>query len=510
MSLSLRLMLSLAVMLAAMVLLAGTALWGLHGLDHNLGASLNQHERLRGIYEAGLEIVRARAVLRTDPTAGNEAWQRTVAAELKLAALTAGDSPAASTQATEFERLVDRARTRLQTAASHLPGTAPTTAEGGPAADVAREELTGALSAIAALASTTRQQIAAIETAATRQQRTATVVMTIVAAGAGGLALIVGLLQYRAVMRPLRRLERGVRRIGSGRFDERLEPRGDREFAQVAEAFNRMAGELASLYGDLEGKVRSQSRELARSERLASVGFLAAGVAHEINNPLAIIAGEAELAQRRQARGTGRDADADEALRVIYEEALRCKQISEKLLGLARSGRMETEPVPLAALVEEVAAFARSLPQSDGRRLTSDFNAMAHLTAHGDRLQVRQVLLNLVINALEATEPGAGEVVVRGEMAEGGVRVVVIDNGRGMDEATLDRVFEPFFTAKRGSGEPGTGLGLSISHAIVQRLGGRLWAASAGPGRGSRFVIELPAAVQQGAALEVADVHLGA
>src|SRR6185369_10914403 len=109
------------------------------------------------------------------------------------------------------------------------------------------------------------------------------------------IAVLIGVSQYRGVMRPLRRFSSGVRSIAGGNFRRRLVIAGDDEFAGLAQDFNRMAAELDGLYRELEDKVATKSKELVRSERLASVGFLAAGVAHEINNPLGIISGYAEL-----------------------------------------------------------------------------------------------------------------------------------------------------------------------------------------------------------------------
>jgi len=107
--------------------------------------------------------------------------------------------------------------------------------------------------------------------------------------------------------------------------------------------------------------------------------------------------------------------------------------------------------------------------------------------------EMKQVLLNLTVNALEAVPPDRGEVRIGGRRSGEWVEVSVEDNGKGMTPETLEQVFEPFFTAKRGAGEPGTGLGLSITHAIVESHGGRIRAESSGPGKGSRFTVRLPA-----------------
>src|SRR5205807_1065265 len=140
-----------------------------------------------------------------------------------------------------------------------------------------------------------------------------------------------------------------------------VEPRGPAEFAELAEDFNRMARELEALYRDLEQKVAIKSRELVRSERLASVGYLAAGVAHEINNPLSIITGYGERAIQKLERDANDDgsAVAMKSLRIMCEEAYRCKAITEKLLSLARPGEEARGPVLLGALAGEVVALVQ-------------------------------------------------------------------------------------------------------------------------------------------------------
>ncbi len=122
-----------------------------------------------------------------------------------------------------------------------------------------------------------------------------------------------------------------------------------------------------------------------------------------------------------------------------------------------------------------------------------DFEDSRALTILGNVVEMKQVLLNLTINALEATRPGLGEVRIQGRRNMAAVELSVRDNGRGMSAETIEHVFEPFFTDKRGAGDPGTGLGLTITHAIVENHGGHITAESEGVGMGSRFTIRLPA-----------------
>jgi len=139
--------------------------------------------------------------------------------------------------------------------------------------------------------------------------------------------------------------------------------------------------------------------------------------------------------------------------------------------------------------------MVRGLPNFQGRKLTVTIDPADRFQVNGNAAELKQVLLNLTVNALEAVSVGGGEVVVNAKRAGNLIELTVTDNGRGMDAATLQHVFEPFFTSKRGNaGGAGTGLGLSITHAIITSHGGRIAANSAGPGRGSRFTVHLPAA----------------
>jgi signal transduction histidine kinase len=232
----------------------------------------------------------------------------------------------------------------------------------------------------------------------------------------------------------------------------------------------------------LERKVRRQAAELARAERPASVGFLAAGVAHEINNPLAIILAEAELAQR-----PGADPTLAEALTVIREEAARCKAITARLLETARGGGAR-EDLDLLAEAKSAVALAQKLEQARACAVTVEGGFARAFAEPGP---LRQVLLNLVVNAMEAAPQG--RVVVRVSADGPRSRVEVRDDGAGIASADLPRIFEPFFTTKRNPATPGLGLGLAVAQAIVSAQGGKLAAHSDGPGLGSVFTVELDA-----------------
>jgi signal transduction histidine kinase len=332
------------------------------------------------------------------------------------------------------------------------------------------------------------------------------------------ISTIIHLRQYRALIRPLRWLREEMRRSTASEYHLEVQARGDQEFKDVANAFNGLARALAEMYRSLEAKVIARSRELVRSERLASVGFLAAGVAHEINNPLGVISGYAEMAGktlRRMLLGpavatNGADADtiqseadaeaeaqalssALDAQTIIRDEAFRCKEITSRLLSLARGGGDGREPLRLDDVARQVTTLTRGLRNYREREIVLDFKPSAPLEVVANPTEMKQVFMNLTVNALEASSSDHGRVRIGGRRSGEWVELFVEDNGKGMTPDMLERVFEPFFTAKRGAGEPGTGLGLSITHAIVESHGGRISAESRGPGHGSRFTVRLPA-----------------
>ncbi|MFN3167179.1 MAG: sensor histidine kinase [Phycisphaeraceae bacterium] len=478
MSLGTRLTLKTAVLVLAVVVVAGVALWGLGGLNRDLDAALREYDRLAKAYALLSDIEQARNTARNrsdQPLLIERALLRPV---LYLKA------------APEPSALSDKLRAAL---VSDLSRALAALDEQDDTVDATLRVLgpiNTAINRLAAEIDDTSARIRAIEANATEHRRRVVLGVGVTAAIAALLAIVVGVWQYAAVMRPLRRLQRGVERLASGDFADRLRSAGDREFVQLADDFNQMADDLAALYQQLEDKVRLRSAQLAQSERLASVGFLAAGVAHEINNPLAIIAGEAELAlQALPARSDADDAPR-RALGTIRDEAFRCKAITQKLLSLARPGSGTREPVDLNEVAAGVRDLVRALPQHDGRRV--DLKTTPDAWALTDASQVKQVLLNLVINALEAVRPGDGRVHLIVERSPEHACIMVHDNGKGISDEALARIFEPFYTEKKSPTTPGLGLGLSISHAIVEDLGGQLTAASDGQGRGSRFTIELP------------------
>lgn len=315
------------------------------------------------------------------------------------------------------------------------------------------------------------------------------------------------LLLFRSlVMKPFKTLLDGSRLVAAGQFDYRIDLGTGDELSELATVMNQMTtrfqrtcGMLERERADLDKQVRDRSREVIQREQLASVGFLAAGLAHEINNPLASIAWSAEALESRlhdviHGNSPVRTIAADEAkvlgenLRRVQDEAYRCKGITQRLLDFSRLGNVERTQVDISDLVRDVVAMVGTLGKYKCKTLRTRCDGT--VTAHVNGQQIRQVALNLITNALESVDPD-GEVNV--EVLRDGevVRVIVKDNGCGMTEEVREHLFEPFFTRRRDG--TGTGLGLSITHRIVTQHGGKLTAHSEGPGCGSRLQFEVPA-----------------
>jgi two-component system NtrC family sensor kinase len=308
------------------------------------------------------------------------------------------------------------------------------------------------------------------------------------------LVLFLGLLRsgYLWIFDPIRKLHQGARRVAQGDFNYRVDLKTRDEMAELADAFNKMTGRFQEIAADLDRQVQERSRQLVRSERLAGVGFLAAGVAHEINNPLSAIAMAGEsLAGRLMDNLDGfTPAEADvirQYLTLIQDESFRCKQITERLLDFARGREAVREPTDVARLVSEVVAMVQYLTKYREKKI--DFSSPGSCYASVNAAEIKQVVLNLVANGLDAVERGGS---LRVSLLERTDHLVIEfkDDGCGMTPETIENLFEPFFTRKQAG--QGTGLGLSISHRIISQHGGTIAASSPGAGLGSTFAVRLP------------------
>jgi len=495
-----RMMICLALMVSGSLLMGLVAVIGVNGVRDDLKGALQGNQELRQVYEVGLDVANARRFLNAaqpDQTAALTAIE-TAVAKLDSSNYSGPGTPPGwldESKGTECESRLREAIRQLKRPAGNDVGIR----------DSQSSAVNAVLGQLANLSSDIRGTIVAKQQAAEDKRHRTLVTIVTLSALVVLAAIAIGLRQYHSVMRPLGRIGRGVRNFAAGRLDERISATGDREFVALANDFNLMAAELEGLYKQLEEKVAAKSKELVRSERLASVGYLAAGVAHEMNNPLGIIAGYGERSLQRLARGLDDTSlsDTQRAMKIMCEEAFRCKEITTRLLSLARQGSSNLSPVSMSAVIEDVISNLGGLPEYSDRRITFESPAKNELFVMARDGDIRQVMLNLMLNAIHATAAGIGEVHVSAMAAGQEIEISIRDNGNGMTAKTLDRVFEPFFTEKRRQQRPGTGLGLSITHAIVLDHGGRISAQSDGLGKGSRFTIRLPA-VNKG--VEVANV----
>ena len=301
-------------------------------------------------------------------------------------------------------------------------------------------------------------------------------------------------LGYVWIFRPLSILIDGSRIIASGRFQHRIELSTEDEMSELAKAMNEMTGRFQTICADLDRQIQIRSQEAVRNERLASVGFLAAGVAHEINNPLASIAMCSESLENRlepllRERQTGEQGEdiVHKYLKMIQTEAFRCKTITEKLLDFARTEKSNREKTDLAALIYGMVEMLAHHGDYRDKEVRLSLPKLLYATVNPQ--EMKQVVLNLLTNALDSIGQG-GVVQVKLYEKNGVIHLVVEDNGCGMDAEVLQNVFEPFYTRKKQG--QGTGLGLSITHRIVNDHHGRIEASSGGVGKGSTFHIEMP------------------
>jgi len=233
---------------------------------------------------------------------------------------------------------------------------------------------------------------------------------------------------------------------------------------------------------------RRARKLLEQTERLVTIGQMAAGVAHEINNPLNAIVGMAELlCEDLEDEGAKRMAEH------IREQALRIGRITKNLLTFARPRPQEFAPVDINEVVREVVEMKSYQLRSNNITVVLNLTEpLPHVL--GDKTQLQQVLLNLINNAEDAmSEQGGGTLSITTERGEGLIRLLVEDTGKGIPPELLPHIFDPFFTTKPVG--KGTGLGLAIVYGIVTGHGGRIWAENK-PEGGARFVIELPATLQ--------------
>ena len=319
----------------------------------------------------------------------------------------------------------------------------------------------------------------------------------------------IGVLLKRLVYVPLKDLESGAKTIASGSLDQAIPVRSDDEFGRVAGSFNQMTAalqqsrrEMQDLVQTLESKVAERTQELmaakaevAQGEKLASIGVLASGIAHELNNPLTGILTFTSLMRKNASEGTQDAADLD----LVIRETKRCASIIRRLLDFAREKVPSKGFFNLNQVIQDTVRFVEGPATLRQVEITSNLDPELP-QVWGDPDLLKQVIMNLLVNAEQAIE-GHGKIVVTSHRLKASdraqaddesppmVEISITDTGCGIPDANLQRIFDPFFTSKDVG--KGTGLGLSVSYGIVKAHGGKISVESV-VGAGTTFRVHLP------------------
>lgn len=358
--------------------------------------------------------------------------------------------------------------------------------------EVAVDEGDGAVSVIAPVG--TPGPPAAVLRVSVPHSATASPAWVVIGAHAVFSALLVvvfGLVLFRgSLLRPIEQMRDGTRRIAAGELGLQVGEDAPREIAELAAALNQMstalaqyrqrtADQLASL-ARANDELRRTQDALLRSEKLASVGRLAAGLAHELGNPLTAVRGYVEILSLGGVDG------AEEIVDRTQLEVERMHRILRSMLDFARQEEPEVADIDVLALLEEAARTVRH--QGPFRAIEVAIGVEGEPRLRGEPAKLHQVLVNLLLNAADA---GARSIRLGAVEVAGEVRVTCADDGEGIASENVTRLFEPFFTT-RPPGK-GTGLGLAVSHRILEQHGGRIDVASE-PGKGAVFTLRIPVA----------------
>ncbi|MGA2667860.1 MAG: cache domain-containing protein [Ignavibacteria bacterium] len=318
-----------------------------------------------------------------------------------------------------------------------------------------------------------------------------------VAVGVILIIIFVALFMTKRIARPLRKLEEVAKKITDGDYKANFSIKAPREIDNLAQSLNKMSielekekNELESWANKLEVKVEERTDELKkiheqlfRSEKLASLGKLAAGVAHEINNPLTGVLTNSSLLLEDLDANDPRREDVE----VIVKETIRCREIVKRLLDFARQTKPQKKLTNINSLIDNIILLVRN--QSSFRNITIEKNLDENIPEiMADLDQIQQVFINLILNASDAMNEG-GTLTIESKLtaSKDYIEVKFTDTGIGIPDEVKAKIFDPFFTTKGH----GTGLGLSISYGIIERHGGKI-SVDSKPGKGTIFTIHLP------------------
>ncbi len=318
-------------------------------------------------------------------------------------------------------------------------------------------------------------------------RRNTLLVFVLITAAGMVLAIVLGYVLGQRIWKPMHQLIEASRKVSSGDLSPEIGDISKDEIGDLQRTFMEMLSSLRER--DKRQKAESESK-LLRSEKQASVGRLAAGVAHEINNPLTGVLTFTHMLLRR----TDISGEIRQDLETIAQATERVRNIVKGLLDFSRQTEIEPEPADVNALIEETIGLVTNQALVKGIQIRFDPGEGLPVRTL-DKSQFQSVLLNIIINAIDATDSGGriklttGISISADRQDRKGIEISISDTGHGISADHLDKLFDPFFTTKEVG--KGTGLGLSVSLGIVERHGGTIRVQS-GVGRGSTFVIWLP------------------
>ena len=297
-------------------------------------------------------------------------------------------------------------------------------------------------------------------------------------------ALIIAYFLTTDLIKPIRRLVTASHELSKGNFAYRIEPITKGELGELENTFNFMVSSLK----ERDEKLKEQTqRQLLQSEKLASVGRLAAGVAHQINNPLTGVLTYSSLLLRKKAQ----DDPEHEDLRVIVDETLRCREIVKGLLEFSKQAEPQKQAVDLNSVIRNALFLTKNQALIHNVKVITELSELPQIVVDGS--QIQEVFLNIILNAIDAM-PAGGELQVTSNITDSDqfVRIQFADTGCGIPPENLDKVFDPFFTTKDAG--KGTGLGLAVAYGIIEKHRGKVWMESE-VGQGATCIIELPVSV---------------
>jgi signal transduction histidine kinase len=299
--------------------------------------------------------------------------------------------------------------------------------------------------------------------------------------------LLLVALVMRIITRPVRRLTEAAVEVAGGNYGATVEVGSNDEVGLLAASFNEMSRKMAE---DIE-RLRTMSDNLVRTEKLAAAGTLAAGVAHEVNNPLASISSLIQILQARVPADDDdeRTAETREMLRLVSQQIARITQVLRDMMDFARQRTPARAPLDINHVIESSIRLASFDKDFQRLSLTTDFDShVPHISADADQLQ--QVFLNLILNARDAMpEGGELHVSTRHNSRVSEVVCEIADTGTGIAPEHLAHVFDPFYTTKPAG--RGTGLGLAVCYGIITAHNGRIELAP-NDGQGTRVIVALP------------------